>query len=106
MTDFRINYGQSFDFFKKVTVSRTTFGDPNDGYRPDIMIPFSSYTVILSNEGSGVVQVSFNGFDVQDELDSTLTTKILTYENRVLCKIWFKIASGSALVSTRAWGIR
>lgn len=107
MVDYRIGYGHSSDFYKKVTASRTTFGDPTDGYRPDIFIPFSTYSVMLLNEGPSVaVQISFDGFNVHDELSTAIGLTTVTYSNRVLSKIWLKVASSSAAVSVRAWSIR
>jgi len=104
MVDYRIANGSGSDFYKKVTVSRTSFGDPNDGYRPDIFIPFSTTGIIILNEGPSVgVQVSFNGFDVHDELSTAIGSTNFNYNNRVLSKIWLKVAAGSAVVSVRAW---
>lgn len=108
MVDYRIGYGQSFDFFSKVTVTRSTFGDPNDGYRQDVLISFTTQSVMFLNENSsGVVEYSFNGFDVHGELDPTLPSRGLTFDNRVACKIWFRIKSGSSgpiVVRLDAWG--
>ncbi len=107
MTDYRINYGQSFDFYKTVTTTSATFGDPNDGYRPNMMIPFSTFSVIIVTSTPSVpVQISFNGFDVHEELSTAAGITTATYSNRVISKIWFKVASSSATCSVRAWGIR
>lgn len=109
MVDYRISYGQNYNFFKKVAVSRTAFGDPNDGYHPDFFIPFTTQAVIFLNEGAGVVEYSFDGFNLDGELDSTLPSKGLTFDNRVICKIWFRVkaaSSGPITVRVDAWGIR
>lgn len=104
MADFRINYGQSFDFYKRVTVTRTTFGDPNDGYRQDMLIPFTTNGVIIVNEDPSVaVQISFDGFNVHEELSTTAGITTVTYAHRTVSKIWLKVASSTADVSIRAW---
>jgi hypothetical protein len=107
MVDFRITNRLPPDYYKKVTVSRTTFGDPNDGYRQDILIPFSTYGIIIVNEGPSVgVQLSYDGFNIHEELSTAVGLSQVTYLNRVLSKIWLKVASSSAAVSVRAWQIR
>lgn len=107
MVDYRINYGQSFDFYDKITVTNTIFGDPDDGYRQDLFIPFSTYGVIIANETPGVaVQLSFNGFDVHEELSTAVGLPVVTYLNRPICKIWARVASSTATLSIRAWSIR
>ena len=106
MTDFRIGTGNPVNFFQKVTVTNTSFGTSANNFKSDILIPFTTAGFSLSNEGSGVVQVSYDGYNVGDELDSSLTTKFVQYDNRVACKIWLKVASGSAAVAVRAWSIR
>lgn len=107
--DFRINYGQTFSYFKKITVSDTGFGSSSssDGYRPPVQFPFVCQGFSLMNETTTTsVDVSFNGFDIHDQLNSALSTGFVQYDNRVVSKIWFKIASGSATITVRAWGIR
>ena len=107
MTDYRINYGQDFNFFKKIAVSNPTsnadpndgyvlFGDYTDGYRHSAFIPFTTQGIMLSNEGSGVIEFSFNGHTVSGELNSATASKTLTFENRSVCKIWLRVASGSS----------
>ena len=109
--------GRDYNFFQKVTVSASSFGANNtpyylpdgyqQGFKPDVIITFSNYGLILCNETSGsVVQVSFNGNTVHDELNSA-SSLVWTYENRVASPIWFQLVSGSpATVSIRAWSIR
>ncbi len=108
MVDFRINYGEDYNFYKKITVNNAGFGDPNDGYRPDAFIKFTTQTVMFLNENATkIVEYSFNGFDVHGELDPTLPSRAMTFDNRVICKIWFRYKSGSsagALVRVDAWG--
>lgn len=103
------NYGRNYNFFQKVTVTATTFGGSStDGYQPDLIITFPTQGLLLLNEDTAsVVQVSFNGITIDDQLDPTLPSKGIAYDNRVVSKIWFQLYSGaSAVVSIRAWGTR
>lgn len=110
MVDYRINYGQDFNYYKKIAVSNTTFGVPGDGYAPDVIIPFTTQSVIFLNEDdTDVVEYSFNGFDVHGELNPTLPSRGLSFDNRVICKIWFRVKSGSSgpvTIRVDAWAIR
>jgi hypothetical protein len=110
MVDYRIDYGQDFNYYKKVTVSNTTFGIVDNGYSPDVIIPFTTQSVIFLNEDDAdVVEYSFNGFDVHGELSPILPSRGLTFDNRVICKIWFRVKSGSAgpiTVRVDAWAVR
>ena len=107
MTDFRTLNGVDNNFFTKVSVSATTFGNPADGYYPDVAIGFPTQSLILLNEStSGVVEYSFTGMNVSGELDPTLPSKGVTFDNRNVGKIWFRMKSGSAgpcTVSVIAW---
>jgi hypothetical protein len=98
----KITYGYDFNFFQKVTVTNSAFNNI-----ADIFIPFSTQGFMLVNEdASSVVQVSFNGQSIHDELNPTVI-RGFTYDNRVVSKIWFQLESGgSAIVSVRAWAGR
>jgi len=105
MSDHRI-FNNVCDFYKKLTISSTTFGAP-DAYTQDLFIPFSSQGVVIINETpSTAVQISFDGINTHDELSSAIGYSIATYQNRVICKMWFKVTSGSATISVRAWASR
>lgn len=95
-----ITQGFDFNYFKKVTISSNSFGK-----NCDLFIPFSTQGISFLNEdGASIVQVSFNGNAVHDELNPSLLSKSVTYDNRVISKIWFKLTSGSsAVISVRAW---
>ena len=103
--------GKDFNFYQKLSVVATDFGSNSvDGNQPDMIITFSTQTVMFLNENtSGIVEYSFNGNTVHGELDPTLPTKAMTFDNRVVSKIWFRIKSGSSgpiTVRVDAWGIR
>ncbi len=104
--------GRDWNYFQKVSVTATTFGGGSvDGYQPDMVITFTSQSAIFLNEATtGVVEYSFNGTTVHGELDGSTgsLTKMLTFNNRVISKIWFRVKSGSSgpmTVSVRAWAI-
>lgn len=103
--------GRDFNYFKKVTCTWTQFGAPDgyttaDGYGPDLIIPFETQGFSIMNEDtSTVIQVSYNGTTVHDEINPSIV-KILTYDNRRNSLIWFRLKDvGSCVVSVRAWSI-
>jgi hypothetical protein len=101
--------GKDFNFFTKITITSGTFGATSgDGKSPDVIIPFSTQGIMLLNEDTAaVVEVSFNGNTVHDELNATLPSRGVVYDNRVASLIWLRLKSGgSAVVSIRAWSIR
>jgi hypothetical protein len=104
-------FGIDHNFFTKVSVSTTTFGgDSVDGYQPSTIILFQPQTVIFTNLGTGTVEYSMNGTTVHGELNSAnVNTSCLTFQNRVISKIWFRVQSGSSgpiIVSVQAWATR
>ncbi len=104
-------HGHDFNYFQKVAVNTSTFGGGSvDGYQPDMVITFSTQGAIFINEGSCVIEYSFNGTTVHGELDSASSvTKSLTFNNRVISMIWFRVKTGSTgpiTVSVQAWGLR
>ena len=104
------NNGSDFNFYKKVDVNWSTFGGNSlDGYAPDLIITFPTQGLMMLNEGSGVVEFSFNGNTIHGELDSTRPSIGMVFDNRVVSKIFFKLKSGSIgpiTVSVNAWGTR
>jgi hypothetical protein len=106
MVDFRIGTGNPVNFFQKVTVTNTGFGASATNFKPDIVIPFTTSGVVFLNEGGGTIQLSFDGYNIHDELGTSPLLPSITYYDRVACKIWLKVASGSATFSVRAWSIR
>jgi hypothetical protein len=108
-----ITNGRDFNFYQSESITATAFGGNTiDGYQPDMVITFPSYGVIFTNETSSeIVEYSFNGTTVHGQLDgtSTSTTRIMTFLNRQVSCIWFRLKSGSggpATVTVTAWGIR
>jgi hypothetical protein len=102
--------GRDFNFYQALPITATTFGGGStDGYQPDMIITFPTYGLIFTNETSGqIVEYSFNGNTVHGQLDgtSTSTTRIMTFLNRQISTIWFRVKSGSSgtiNVTVTAW---
>lgn len=107
----KIKYGRDFNFYQKLDVVATDFGSESpSGQQPDMIITFPTQSVMFLNENtSGVIEYSFNGTTVHGELDPTLPSKAMTFDNRVISLIWFRVKSGSSgpiTVRVDAWGIR
>lgn len=109
--------GYDFNYWSSTSVSWTQFGAPDgyttdDGYGPDLVITFPTYGVMLTNETAGqVVEYSFNGNTVHGVLDgaTTSTTRVVTFTNRPVSLIWFRLKTGSAgpaTITVTAWGVR
>ena len=97
------------DFYTKLSVSATDFGnDSVDGQQPDIFIKFSPTCVMFLNENSTqVVEYSFDGITVHGELDPSLPSKGICFDNRRISYVWFRVKSGSSgpiTVRIDAWG--
>lgn len=90
------NYGRDYNFFEKLNVVATTFGgDSVDGYQPDMAIRFPTTGLTILNEGTGIVEYSFNGHAVHGELDSAKASAGMSFDNRHVSLIWFRVKSGS-----------
>jgi hypothetical protein len=107
--------GHDFNYYKSLSVTWAQFGALDgytiaDGYGPDLIITFPTYGVIFTNETSAsVVEYSFNGSTVHGVLDgtSTSTTRSVTFNNRQISLIWFRLKSGSTpTITVTAWGTR
>lgn len=99
----KIDYGKDYNFFYKQTVASPSFNTNCDVL---ITIPNPTQTVTFQLESSGKVEYSFNGNTVHGDMDSTQASKTLIFENRVICKIWFRLVSGAGTVRVEAWGTR
>jgi hypothetical protein len=103
-------FGRDNNYFNKLEVTATGFGSNSaDGYQPDMVITFPTYTVTFQLEGTGVIQYSFNGQTIHGDMNSSTTgfySANLTFANRVISKIWFKVISGTPTVRVEAWALR
>ena len=109
------NHGRNFNFYQKVEVDWSQFGAPDgftvtDGYGADLVINFPTSSIMFINEettSTSVVEYSFNGIHVHGELDPTLPSKGLIFDNRSVSLIWFRVKAGSTgpiTVRVDAWG--
>lgn len=86
--------GKDRFFFEKKTISSATFNNDADFLLPLI----SKNSVLLTNDGSGVVEYSFNGIAVHGELNPILGKHAMTIQDPSIVKIWFRLKSGAASV--------
>ncbi len=107
------NFGRDFNYYQKFEIVASDFGSESvDGNQPDTVITFPTQSIIFFNEQSGagkVVEYSFNGNHVHGELDPQLDSKTLTFNNRPVTTIWFRVKAGSSgpvTIRVDAWGIR
>lgn len=95
--------GRDFNFYSKYTILNSAFQD-----ECDTIITFSTTSVMMLLENTtGVVEYSFNGNTVHGELNAALPSRAIAFDNRVISKIWFRVASGSPsplTVRVDAWG--
>lgn len=93
--------GRDFNFFERKAVSSATFQD-----NPDMIVTFQTTGITFINEGSGVVEVSFNGNTVHTELNSGDSSKVMTFNNRTVSLIWLRVKTGSSgpiSIRVEAW---
>lgn len=95
--------GKDFNFFAKPVVSNAAFSN----VAPDLVIAFRGKTGFqIMNEGSGVVEISYNGNTVHGEFDSSKDSKTQKFDNRYVQKIWFRLKSGSACtMQVQVWNL-
>ena len=91
---------KTFNFFDRVNVTTGDFGDCAVSW------DFISSGILLLNEGTAgnVVQYSFDGISVHGDLNPSLASAGIGFDERHQCKIYFRLSSGSgALVRVEAW---
>lgn len=119
-----IKYGFDLNgWYREFTITSATFGGdsadgylgPSDGYAANGMPPFSTqgaiFAIVSPATSPGVVAYSFNGTTEHGRLYGSganiVGRSTLTFDNRVIGKIWFRLVSGSSTtVSVEAWSIR
>ncbi len=92
--------GRDFNLFERVSVTSSTFQN-----NPDLVVHFPNTGIMFMNEGSGIIEVSFNGNTVHTELNSADTSKTLTFYHRQVSTIWLRVKSGGPSINLRveAW---
>ncbi len=96
---------RNFNYYNKVTITNGQYGATN----PDIVIgPMILAGVIFQNEtASSVLSYSFDGLNEHGQMDSAKDSKSLTFTNRQISTVWFKVISGGPItLRIEAWGDR
>jgi hypothetical protein len=89
-----INFGKEKFFFQKLLVSAPAFGT-----NADMAITLTDKeSILLVNQGPGVVEVSFNGLSLHAELNLSTGTSTLSIHDPSIVKIWFRLKSGAPSV--------
>ena len=101
-----ISTDKDYNFFKRLAVNATTFATT-----ADMLIPIQVESITFQNEGTGsqAIEYSFNGQTVHGDLTVGTNSASLTFLNRPICKIWWRVKSGTSgpvNVRVEAWAIR
>jgi len=92
----------NYNTFSRVAVDGYTFNTTADvvfNYR------HSNLSFSLAWEGSGIIEYSFNGVDVNGDMENGQPTQAMFFDNRNISAIWFRLVSGSGTVRIEAWGL-
>lgn len=101
-TSNKIALGRDFNFYQKITPTVTSTAS-NFSSICDVLITFPTYTVTFQLESGGPIEYSFNGNTVHGDMQTGKASASLTFENRVVSKIWFR---GTGVIRVEAWAIR
>lgn len=95
-----ITNGKDFNFYQRMVVSSGTFQS-----NADVVFNFRGQEgLLLINEGTGVVEVSFNGTTVHARLDSSnAATNKMQFDHRRVSRIWLRTTSGTPTIQVQAW---
>lgn len=99
--------GKDFNYFTKITVTDSEFSDQSNA-----AIAFPIRCLTLLNEGtttSQIIEYSFNGHTVHGDMTPTKGSASLSFEDRAVSGIWFRVKSGSAgpiTVRVEAWATK
>lgn len=90
--------GKDYNFFAKVNVTDVTF--PTNS---QVTIPFAGQTGFsLVNQGSSLVEYSFNGNTLHGDLTPSSPTAAIIFDYRRISAIWFR-SSAPCIVRVEAW---
>lgn len=95
----KIEQGADFNFFRKVTVNNAFFTD-NSSITFNIK---GLQTFTLVNEGTDVVEYSFNGNTLHGDMTPGTPTEALAFDNRRVTAIWFRSAVTPQTIRVEAW---
>lgn len=95
-----ITQGFDTNFFRKVTVSSTTFPD-----ECDIFINIRGIcSFTMMNEGTDIVEYSFNRGTIHGDMIPGKPSEALSFDNRIVSKVWFRAPNGgSHVIRFEAW---
>lgn len=95
-----ITRGIDYNYFNKLTISAASFATNSDA----APISRGQITFSLVNEGTGVIEYSFNGNTLHGDLTPGTPTAALFFDDRRVGQIWFRLKSGAAsIVRIEAW---
>lgn len=92
--------GKDFNFFAKIDVTNTEFTS-----NAQVVFNFRNQIAFsLVNEGSAIIEYSFNGNTLHGDMTLGTPTTALIFDNRRVSKIWFRVpGGGSHRVRVEAW---
>lgn len=79
-----------FTYFNRITVSNASFN-----VTADVTFGFSNPSFSLINEGTGVIEYSFDGSTVHGDLTSSTPSAALIFNQRSFGSVWFRLKSGA-----------
>lgn len=98
-----ITNGYDYNYFKRITVTATSFQSDSDVVF-NINAPLCSFSLV--NEGNVTVTYSFNGSTIHGDLIVGTPTQAIFFDNRSVSAIWFSVPSGSANVRVEGWATK
>lgn len=100
--DIRATTSDDRNFYSECTVADLTY--PKDGCSVLIDMQYPE-SFMLVNEGNSKVYYSFNGTIDHGSLTPSTPTAAKAFDNRVISKVWFRLATSSAptTVTVEAW---
>jgi hypothetical protein len=98
-----IEHGKDYNYFKKLTVINSKF--PNNSHVTFNIKFLQSFSLI--NEGTAVIEYSFNGNTVHGDLSPGTPSAGIFFDNRRVSAIWFRKAEGGAdsTIRIEGWGM-
>lgn len=92
--------GKQFSYFRRINVANAAFNSD-----ADVVLNFrgrGSFT--LQNEGTGIIEYSFNGNILHGDSNAAKYSGTLTFTDRAETLIWFRLKSGTASdIRIEAW---
>lgn len=82
--------GKDRFYFEKKTISSSTFNTDADF----AVALISKNSILITNEGSGSIEYSFDGVKVHGQLNPALGKTSIVVNDASIVKIWFKLQSG------------